>query len=381
MDRRPGQPPTVVHVLQILNPGGIEHRLLDTARALRGDPVRLVVCTLSGKPGRLAAQFEEAGVEIIPVRLADARFPIRFVRLLKRLDATVVHSHVHFMSGLILALAWLARTPIRIAHFRSDDHGHSAPSRLRVARYGVMKKWVDTFATNILGVSPSTLELNWSPEWARDARCEVLPNGIDLDRFHSDCADRGSVRNELGLPAESLVVAHVGRADILSKNRELALQIAAESLSAGSPFELVFVGRDGVDAEQSQVNRTRWAGLTDPHVAAHVHYLGERSDVPHVVAAADVMLLTSTREGLPGVVLEALAVGTPVVSSDVPGAVYIANALAGVAVVPLSSPVTSWCEAIATTASSGRVTSALEGTPFDMRVCVQRYRELWRIPS
>ena len=374
---------TVLHVLGILNRGGAERRTLEVISALRDSPVRFLVCTLSGRPGSLAHEYRSAGARVIPLRLRDPRFAVRFLRVLRREDVDVVHSHVHFSSGLILMLAWLAATPGRIAHFRSDADGKrlTAPRRLRNS---LLRSVLRRTATAIVGVAPGTLEANWGPRWRDDPRFTVIPNGIDLTIFVREPLT--TLREELGLPTGELLLVHVGRADIPTKNRELAIEIAGECRRRDLPVHLVFVGRDGGsagDAEQRLDALQTIAHRED--VVDRVHFLGEREDIAALLSAADVLLLTSTREGLPGILLEAVACGTPAVSSGVAGAVYIAEGVPAVTIVPIGSPLVSWVRAVQRAVGdepggrAGRVTPSLGGTQFDLAMSLERYRELWHL--
>ena len=76
------------------------------------------------------------------------------------------------------------------------------------------------------------------------------------------------------------------------------------------------------------------------------HQIGQVDEVRALLAHDDVLVQPSLREGLPGVVLEALSVGTPVVSSDVPGAVWLAEQFEGLVTLPLSASDAEWSRAV-----------------------------------
>lgn len=373
------RPRTVLHVLGVLNRGGVELRTLDIVRALRGDRVRFLVCTLSGLPGSLAEDYRRTGARVIPLRISDPRFAWRFLRLVRQENVDIVHSHVHFSSGFILALAWLAGTPGRIAHFRSDSDGR--PSTVaRSLRNRLLRTLIRRTATAVIGVAPGTLESNWGGEWSSDDRFAVIPNGIDLTAFA--LGPDSTLRTELGITAQERLIIHLGRADIPTKNRELAIEIAGELQRQGHPWHLLFVGRDGRTADDADQRVEALRALADREgVLDRVHFLGERQDVPRLLSAADLMLLTSTREGLPGALLEAIACGIPAVSSDVPGALYIAESVPTVTIVPLGTLVANWALAVET--AGARASGAdlakptLARTPFDLVVSLERYRALW----
>ena len=378
------RPRTVLHVVGILNRGGVERRTLELLQALKDDPVKSIVCTLSGRRGDLAEDYECTGAQVVPINVRSLAFPIRFIRLIRTMGVDVVHSHVLFASGYMLVLAALAGVKNRIAHFNSDTPDSHRPTRLRRMRYASLRFMLDVTATRVVGVAPNTLEANWGPKWREDARFLVLPSGVDLDAFRRPIGR--PLRAELGIRPGTYLIVHLGRADIPTKNRELAVLVVAECRRRGIDMELVFVGRDGADAADGHRKRTSLEALAAGQgTGDYVRFLGERSDVAEVLSSSDAMLFTSRREGLPGVLLEALASDTPVVSSDVPGAIYIAEQVPGITIVQLSEPVTVWADALSAVLDPNsrdqpeQLSQSLRGTVFDLESCVRSHRELWRL--
>lgn len=371
---------TVLHVFGILNRGGAEQRTLEVIRALGDeDGLELVICTLSGERGSMAPDFEAAGAQVIPVALNHPSFVPSFLSVLHRLRVDVVHSHVHFSSGLILALAKVAGIPIRVAHFRSDSDGRSTTVARRL-RNAALRMLIRQSATAVVGVAPGTLDSNWGSGWTRDPRFQVIPNGIDRRAYSA--TGTGLVRDELGIDTDVPLVTHIGRADIPTKNREFAIRVAGACRRAGYPIQLLFVGRDGASAADSDRQRGDWEELCAAEgVAATVRFLGERNDVSEILRSADALLMTSSREGLPGVILESIACGVPVVSSDVPGAVYIARHVSALRTIPLTADISTWVSGIqdAVALRRGGAKITLEDTPFDLAASVERYRALWRL--
>jgi glycosyltransferase involved in cell wall biosynthesis len=139
-----------------------------------------------------------------------------------------------------------------------------------------------------------------------DARIALAPNGIDVDRLQSG-APSGAVRRELGIPAAAPVVLYVGR-NARVKNIPRLLGVVSSLLAANADVRIVLAG-DGLGP-----------GLvagTPLAAEGRLFCLGPRSDVPSLLRDATVLVLTSDNEGMPNVVLEALACGLPVVATDV----------------------------------------------------------------
>ncbi|MFY1669998.1 glycosyltransferase family 4 protein [Plantactinospora sp. WMMB334] len=326
----------VVRVFGSLDVGGAERRTVELLPLLAEAGAVLHFVTLSGRAGVLGPVVERMGATVHPLPL-DLRFPLRFLRLLRRLEVRVVHSDVSTFSGALVLLAALAGVPVRIAHFRSDGDGRPSTLRRRTQRW-VMRKLIDIFATDVVGVSPGALRHAYRPSWESDPRCRVIPNGLDLGRL----ARRGDLdlRASVGAAPGEIVCLHVGR-PAPEKRRWIVPQVVAALAASGRPSRAALVGARDADDEARVLREAEAGGVVD-----RVHLLGAREDVGDLMRQADVVVLPSEREGLPGVVLEALAVGTAVVAADLPGVRFIARHLPGVTVVGRDAPPAEWAEAI-----------------------------------
>jgi glycosyltransferase involved in cell wall biosynthesis len=140
-------------------------------------------------------------------------------------------------------------------------------------------------------------------------RLHVVPNGVDLTRFKPSRRARAQARLELGIPGDAWVVGTVGR---LSPEKAQGLLVDAMAAQLGDRRQLVLVG-DG--PERAALT----ARIAATGKARHIHMTGARSDVQNMLAAFDAFALTSRTEGLPLVLLEAMAMGLPVVSTAVGG--------------------------------------------------------------
>lgn len=319
----------VLHVFGAMDVGGAEMRTLELMDALRDHDVAFDFLTLSGREGSLSDRISGLGGRIYPLAITPA-FPLRLFILLRRTRPAVVDSHVATFSGIIVMVALAARVPRRIAHFRSDGDGHTDSLR-RKAQRALMTIMIRLAATDIVGVSPGSLALGYRSAWARDPRARVVANGIAASQ------NMPAPRSAHGPSRVHLL--HVGRPS-LEKDRPRAVRVLAEVRRQGLDADLSLAG--GVGPDRAVLNDT----IASTGLAAHVHQLGQRSDARALMASADLLLLTSNREGLPGVVLEALSEGTPVVATDLPGVRFIGGRLPGVIAVPASASEPVWAEAV-----------------------------------
>ena len=362
-----GRPLKVLQVFGRMERGGAEICAVRIMRHLDRSRIRSDICVLSGKAGSLDAEVEAAGGKVHHLGLGPL-FPLRFLSLLKREEYDVVHSHVHTFSGAVLALARIAGVGRRIAHFHSTDDGRGAGTARRLQR-GVMKALIDSCAHCVVGVCEGVLDSAWGQKWRRDPRFAVVYNGMDLERFKG-APDREEVRSELGL-AEGPVYIHIGRFDPPKNHRRLVEIFAA--LSRRTPgSRLLLVGRGGNDLEDEARSRADELGVSDSIVFA-----GERDDVPRLLRAADLLIFPSLWEGLPGVVLEALAAGLPVLASDLPGVLEIAERTSGVTPLSLARSDQEWAAAAEDILETRTETLLEPGSPFDVAVSAERMAAIW----
>lgn len=300
----------VLRVVGALNFGGTEMRTAELLPRLAAAGTELHLVTLSDVigPGPLAEVVTRHGGTVTALPL-DLRFPARFLRLLGQLRPDVLHVDCANFSGVLLALGALRGVPGRVAHFRGDDN---RPRNLRRRAYRwIAGRLLRRVATDILGVSPSSLTFGYHPGWRDDPRCRVVLNGLDLDRLRRPSPH--DLRALIGAAPGDLVCVTVGRASP-EKRRWLLPPILAALRDRGVPAHAVLVG-PGDRADDARV----LAAAATAGVADRVHLLGARADVGGLLRQADVVVHPSCLEGLPGGVLEPVALGVGTVAADLPG--------------------------------------------------------------
>lgn len=367
MDRQERPKVVVVNILGSLDTGGAELRALDVLRRLGTEDLAFNYVALSGRPGELAPTFEQLGATVDPLRL-DFAFPVKFIRHLRRNRVEVVHSHVALFSGLILMLAAIARVPVRIAHLHSDGDGQADSWRRRQYRR-LMRGLVDRCATHVIGVSPSALSQGYKSNALDDPRSRVLPNGFDArDLLAARVAPAGTLR-----------LLSLGRCSP-EKNIPRMLPIVQKIRDLYSDVHLDIVGPRNEEIDTKLRAHARRLG-----VEQEISLKANTADVPRELASHDVLLLTSTREGLPSVVLEAAAVGLPVVSSDVGGSVWISQCFAWVHCLSLEASDEEWAQAVVRAArnapSRSHAMAAFERSIFTLDAVVKELRTIYMSES
>lgn len=360
---------TVVSVVGTLDRGGVETAALNLCRTIPSAEVRQILLITGAAEGTLAPQFRAAGalVHRCPVR-PTVLFPVRLWRYLRHTRPDVVVSHISVVSGLVLAVAGLAGVGVRIARMSSEGDGRPDNPRRRLQR-AVLRALLRRCATDVLGVTAGSLAFAGDP--VGDTRFRVLPNGIDVARFASVRA----LRAEQAREAPSFV--YIGRA-APEKNRGFLLKVHAEAKRVRAATTLTVVGPGGT-SDLAAVDSG--SCYTDPSV----HLIGESDQVEEVLGDADVLLLPSHREGLPTVVLEALAAGVPVLATYLPGLRDLAREVRGLTLLPLSAGPSAWARtalALADLPSDerDRISDALARSPFTLAGSAAVWKRLWTAP-
>ncbi|AJK69392.1 hypothetical protein B840_08995 [Corynebacterium marinum DSM 44953] len=342
--------------------------------------VQHYICVSSGRKGTLDDRYLNAGASVEYLKLKSILFPFKFYVFLKNNSLDVVHSNLMYVSGLVLLIAKLARIPVRISQFQSDGVPDHRLSIIQKAKRLLLKELIGFSSTKIVGLTPENLIVAWTSKWKSDPRCEVVPNGVDSENIEITSP------TPFGRYKDTTVIIHVGRGDLPTKNRAKAISVFSTYFrNYNDNSILVFVGRDGKDASQARANRSKLdLQIEELGISKNVLFLGERSDVRNLLLASDVFLFTSTLEGLPGVVLEALASGLPILSTDLPGVKFLKEYFPEIRLIDSTRPDDEWCKILQKFDRKLEKRDRLEAvqkfreSPFELSKAVERYLDLWR---
>ncbi|MCA9246488.1 MAG: glycosyltransferase [Planctomycetales bacterium] len=288
-------------VITSLGYGGAETLLLNLMRRLDRSRFSPELCCLKS----LGPLGEEAAREI-PAHAygMKSKYDVGVLKWLTQLlgerdiDALVTVGAGDKMFWGRLA-AWKANTPV----IASALHTTSWPDCV-----GFLNRRLTPLNDAFIGVAPShgrhLIEVEKFPEH----KVFVIPNGVDTEIFAPDEVS-SKLRDELKLPSGAPVAGIVARLGE-EKNHELFLRMASRVVQTASNAQFLIVG-DGPLRSQLE-SRTRELSLAD-----NVQFLGARPDVPELLRALDVFVLTSKMEANPVSILEAMASGKPVVATRV----------------------------------------------------------------
>ena len=316
----------IVNVITRMIVGGPQQVSLLTARYYQGSPAvdyHLVFGRESGSEGDYHAEIAASGVphhaqaslvrELAPAR--DLRALGGLVALLRRLRPDVVHARSAKARFLAPLASRLARVPVTVQTVHGWSFNNAVDRRrplfVRLERLArrlcdatVLVSRQDLAEGIALGVLPTTAV----------ARGEalVIRSGVDLGAVTAlDDAARRALRAAEGVPDGRPIVSLVQR--LSPPKTPLVFVSALSRILAERPDAVAWIVGDG------PLRPAVEAAVAEAGVGARVRFLGVRKDVAAVLSASEVLVHSSGREGLPRVVLEALAIGTPVVATAVGG--------------------------------------------------------------
>lgn len=327
----------VLYAIESLGGGGTERSLAELLPRLAAAGVEpMVVCLATG--GEIAEVLEAAG---IPVQvLASTGWPGRIAgmrRAIARARPDLVHTALFRTDVLgrlgaagrrVPVLGSLVSTPYAPVRFRDPSLD---PRRLRLVRLA------DQVTARLLcdhfqAVSESAKRAAVRDLGVRPERITVVPRGRDPERLGRPSEERRRrARAALGLAERDEVIVNVGRHEYAKGQLDLVAAVSA--LAAERPaLRLLIAGREGALSGELRA-AVETAGLGD-----RVRLLGHRNDLPEILAAADLFAFPSLYEGLPGAVIEAMALGLPVIGSDIGPVREVVDAGGSAELVPTASP-------------------------------------------
>jgi glycosyltransferase involved in cell wall biosynthesis len=301
------RPLRVLWLIKGLGPGGAEHLLLLGARERDRQAVSPRAGYLLAQKTALVPALEAAGVPARLLggrRLADPRWLLAIRREVLREPTDVVHAHSPLAAvGARLALRTIPRR--RRPRMVTTDHS-------LWSGHGRLMRWADraTWRLDDAHIAVSEAVRRSLPPALR-ARSEVVLHGIDVAAARAERGNREFVRKELGLPADALVVGTVANLRAIKGNADL-LAAARRVVDEDPDVRFVTVGQGPQEAELRALHER--LGLGD-----RLLMLGHRPDAIRLMGGCDVFCLASRHEGLPVALMEALALGLPVVATAVGG--------------------------------------------------------------
>lgn len=301
----------VVLVIDDLEYGGAQRQVIELANNMDRDHFDVHVCTLSNYVplGRQLRDSDRRLHTVVKRNRVDFTVVPRLARLLKSLNADIVHSYL-FSADIASRLAGcLARTKLVIGSERNANHSHK---KRNILAYRMTHKCVDLIIANSKAGAQYNSKMYGRP--ASDYR--VVYNGVDTDRFRP--RDAMGLRKELGIAAEKRVIG-VFASFKPQKNHTMLLQAFKKVLESFPDAQLLLVGNQlyGSMMGTGDYNWRMEQLIDELGIRRQCMSLGNRDDVEVIYPVCDITVLSSLYEGTPNVLLESMACGIPVVATNV----------------------------------------------------------------
>ncbi len=309
----------IFFVINSLIPGGAERSLVELLPDLRTSGFEPVVVCLYEREVGFQDEVTEGGFDLRYLNPGSRLSQIRQLRkMLQSERPSLVHTvlfeadivgRVAAMGTGIPVTGTLANTTYEPARIEADENLKAwrvglvrwldgLTARHLARQFHAVSEAVKNSAVESLGLDPATVTVIYR---GRDTQRLGIPSKQRRDR----------VRNELGVPDETVLLLTVGRQEY-QKGHVYLLEAFSSVVKNHPDTKLLVAGRTGNASAHLQ-------RLTlDLGIASNVELMGHRTDVPDLLVAADVFVFPSLWEGLGGALIEALALELPIVASDLP---------------------------------------------------------------
>ncbi|WAR43804.1 glycosyltransferase family 4 protein [Methylomonas rapida] len=302
----------VLFVITGLSTGGAEMMLIKVLEHLDRRRFQPYVISLSPL-GELAPRISALGVSVRSVDmkggLSDMAGFVSLLRMIKTIRPDVVHTwmyHADLLGGLAARLAGVKAIGWGIHNSNLDADKTKLSTRAIVRLCAFFSPWLPRL---ILSCSEQARLIHIEKGYAAE-KMVVVPNGFDLMRFKPDNNARHSVRKELGLMQDVLLVGLIGRFDP-QKNHAGFFRAAGYLLEKMPSVRFLLAGKNIASANSNLLQMAKDAGVLE-----NCHFLGLRDDIPRLMAALDVLASSSDGEAFPNVLGEAMASGVPCAVTD-----------------------------------------------------------------
>ena len=316
----------ILYLIWSLGLGGAEQVVINLAKGIDKKKFNVIVCCLNDK-GIFAQEVEKEGIEVIALGKKgkfDATVLFKLIRVIKKYKIDIVHTHLWTSDFWGRIAAKLAGVPVIISTVHNVDVW-------KPKVFLLIDRILSYFTDKIIAVSNTVKYFYINNAKIPKNKIETIYNGIDVDKFNIK-VNRNIKRRELGLNADTKVLAVIGRL-VEQKGHIYFLECFRKLLGKYSDIQGLIVGDGPLRGELEE--RSKMLGLN-----GRVIFTGIRNDIPEILKIIDVLVVPSLYEGLPTIILEAMAAGVPVVATNVGGnSEIIVNGETGFIVPPKDSSV------------------------------------------
>ncbi|HPV01108.1 MAG TPA: glycosyltransferase [Clostridiales bacterium] len=304
----------VLHLLNYLGNGGSEKYIFSLAKKLHGKSCRFYIAYSEDGPGR--SMFEELGIDLIPLKMNspfDLKAALQLKKLCRQLSIDVIHTHF-LRENYISVLSRIAGNRVGIINTRHMLFENSWPVVLT-------NRFFTMFNSRIIAVSLHVME-RLIMEGISKNRIALIYNGVDTTEW--DCSVSSSFRKEAGIPEEDMLITSVSRFSP-EKGHDFIIDVIGYMKDnrsvlglAGKKYRFVLAGSGPLHG--AIIEKAKARGLQDDII-----FPGYVENVRELLKDSDIFIAHSQNEALGIAILEAMAAGLPVITTDSGGTAEIVD--------------------------------------------------------
>lgn len=295
---------TAIQLIETLNCGGTENNLLRLLPDLEKTGWETILITLRGG-GEMLPRFRDAGVTVVELNQTNFLHPQAITAVVEKINQynpDIVITNL--LRADILGRIFLGtRVKAPVISYLHTTYNHP---RYRIAR---VFEWVTKgLARHYIANSAAVSDFYVNKLGVASDKVSTVPGGVDIAAFQRASAE--GIRQELGLPRDAIVITCVGN---LAPNKGQASLVAAfEQVFANNPKAFLLLVGEGETRSllEAQIEQSAAKG--------RIKLLGRRTDVTNILKASTIFALPTLFEGLSVALLEAMAAGLAIVTTDIP---------------------------------------------------------------
>jgi len=305
---QPTRPIRIAFVLHVMQVAGAEMLVFDIIQRL-GTKIKPVVFCLDSI-GQLGERLQRSGIPIINFGRRpgiDAKIAINMAKEIRERHVDIVHAHQYtpfFYSALAKLLTFQKFKLI------FTEHGRHYPDIISSKRKAINQYLLNRCADDINAVSLFSVQALVEKDGFPVKRVHVIKNGISPDRYNIS-SDKRTAKKKVGLDPDRRYLICVARFHPV-KDHTTLLNSFSRIIAKSPDVDLLLAG-DGALRHMLEQQAIQLG------ISQHVHFLGVRKDIPDLMHASDVFVLTSLSEATSITLLEAMASSLPVVVTNVGG--------------------------------------------------------------
>ncbi len=310
----------IIHIITGLNTGGAETMLYKLLSNIDRTKFELKVLSLTDM-GSIGEKIEKLDISVKALGMKrgvpDPRYVFRVAAILKKEKPDLVQTwmyHADLIGGLATKLVRNIPVVWNIRHSNLDPEGNKKTTILTAKVCAILSK---TIPKKIICCSEASFKVHIKLGYKED-KMIVIPNGFDLDAFRPDAEARYSVRRELGILDDAVIIGMVARFDPQKDHKNL-IDAAGVLCRTYKNIHFILCG-NRITNDNKQL--AKW--IQEHNLQANFHLLGRRADIARISAAFDIASSSSSYgEGFPNVVGEAISCEVPCVVTNVGDSAYI----------------------------------------------------------